>query len=103
MSTTTTAAKTMTIYKVECSEAYMMDELGAGFALEGWGSDSDRYKGCDDGGEQYVIPQGYSVAEDMTGAKRLYDPRNNAVDIIGKSHPAIYDEHGNIVPLRRIA
>jgi hypothetical protein len=94
--------ETMTIYTVECYKAYRMDEQYAGvFSLMPWDGDNEYYEGDDDGGEEYLIPDGYEVAEDATGMLRLYDSQGKDHDIIGKKHPAFYDNHGNIIRLAK--
>lgn len=63
---------TVKIYQITRTKTYMMGEQGTGYSLHPWGNDSDHYEGCDDGGVDYIIPEGYHVAEDMTGSLHIY-------------------------------
>ena len=64
---------TVTIYKVDCTRAYMMSEQGTGYSLEPWGSNTDYYEGDDDGGREYVLPDGYKVAPNTIGEPCIWD------------------------------
>ena len=70
---------TVKIYQITRTKAYMMGEQGTGYALHPWGNDTDQYHGYDDGGVDYVIPNGYHIAEDMSGSRHIYP--------IGENYP----------------
>jgi hypothetical protein len=83
--------QTIRIYRVECTEAFTMYELGAGYSLEPWGKDTDYYKGGDDGGEEYQLGPGYEVADDMTGTPQIYNAAGHVCMLVGHTHPALID------------
>ena len=97
-----TKQKTMTIYQVSCHEAYAMyEQYEWVYSLMPWEGDDQYYKGDDDGGEEYIIPEGYEVAEDTVGTLRLYDKEGHYHDIVGKTHPAFHDNYGNLIRLAK--
>jgi len=50
------------IYKVNCSKAFMASlELGTRYSLEPWGKNTPYYEGEDDGGREYLLPEGFEV------------------------------------------
>jgi hypothetical protein len=63
---------TVKIYKVTCTKAVMMDEQGSGFSLYPWGNNTDRYEGYDDGGLEYVLPDGFHLGTGGDGSKYIY-------------------------------
>jgi hypothetical protein len=65
-------ATTVTIYKIAVLEAYMMSEQGTCFSLRPWGQNTDYYKGDDDGGREYVLPDGYELAETVDGIPAIF-------------------------------
>lgn len=79
------------IYKVTCTKAYMMEEQGTRYSLKPWGSDTADYEGYDDGGQEYVLPDGYSVCEGKDLLPHIYDARNRFVVLCGNNAPTIID------------
>lgn len=73
---------TVTIYEVECTKAYMMCEQGTRFSLSPWGNNTEYYEGDDDGGWDYILPDGYTVATSNCGTKEIYDDHGNHCEII---------------------
>jgi hypothetical protein len=72
-SMTTATATTVTIYSVTCTKAYQMAEQGTGFSLRPWGGDTAHYEGTDDGGREYLLPEGHELAECNGGTVEIYD------------------------------
>ena len=70
------------IYKIECDQAFMAGETGERFSLHPWGTNTEYYHGCDDGGEDYVLPDGYSLGEDSTGLLSVWDEHDNHCAIV---------------------
>lgn len=54
---------TTKIYHNTCTKAYMMSEQGSGFSLRPFGNNTEYYEGFDDGGVDYVLPNGFAIAE----------------------------------------
>lgn len=94
---------TVTIYKVTCTEGYMMDEQGTGFSLEPWGRDTTYYKGYDDGGKEYLLPVGYEVGETKYDEPAIYLDGTYYCDIVRDTGgiPTLVSSRG-IVPLREV-
>ena len=65
--------ETVTLYKVVCLKGYQMAEQGEGFSLEPWGEDTEYYEGEDDGGKEYLLPDGYTLSETKYGERAIFD------------------------------
>ena len=63
---------TVKIYGITCYQAPQMAATGSRFSLEPWGNNTRDYQGEDDGGADYILPDGYHVAEDNNGTKHIY-------------------------------
>lgn len=64
---------TVKIYKITATQAQAMYETGEGYSLEPWKGDNRIDSGWDDGGRDYVLPDGYSVGADAVGPIILND------------------------------
>lgn len=73
---------TVTIYKIDVDEAFAAYECGTYFSLSPWGEDTVYYKGDDDGGRRYLLPDGYHVAKTAIGNKAVYDAAGNHHEIL---------------------
>ena len=91
---------TVKIYKITREQTYMADEQGEGYSLEQWGNDTLYYKGYDDGGKEYQLPEGYEVAKTVSGDLAIYDASGNYCDLFTQNgKPAIVTPSGNIIEL----
>ena len=54
----------ITIYKISCYQADEENLLGDSFSLSPWDDSRSGFDGEDDGGREYVLPQGYSFVLD---------------------------------------
>ena len=82
--------KKVKLYKVTCTESYMINEQGEGYKLYPWGNDTQDYKGHDDGGNYYVLPEGYEIAENNSGEVEIYK---------GEKHCEILMHHSGLPQL----
>ena len=73
---------TVTIYKNTCTQGVMMSEQGTGFSLTEWGSDTDMIKGFDDGGQNYVLPDGYTLGAIWGGLSAVFDTNDNYCELV---------------------
>ena len=64
--------KKIKLYKVTCTKSYMISEQGENYNPYPWGNDTQEYKGYDDGGNYYVLPEGYEIAESNSGKVEIY-------------------------------
>ena len=81
---------TVTIYEITCTRGFQMCETGVGYSLEPWGDNTVIYEGCDDGGEQYALPEGYALARDGMGDLVICDSHGrDGILINDNGHPAI--------------
>jgi hypothetical protein len=64
----------VTIYRIVCTRAYQMAEQGSGYSLRPWGENTPCYEGSDDGGREYLLPDGYTVAMSNGGTEEIYGP-----------------------------
>lgn len=74
--------KKVTIYQVTIYQAYSIFEQGTGYSLNPWRGDDEYYKGYDDGGTDYVLPNGYSLAHTKDGELAIFDDNDNYCDIV---------------------
>jgi len=87
--------KTVLIYKVTCTHGYMADEQGEGYSLKPWGKNNIDYKGYDDGGEYYLVPDGYTVEMGQDEQVHFYNAAGNYCEL--KTHrdkPALIINEG---------
>ena len=93
----------VTIYNITRYQAYMADECGSGYTLTPWGKDTLYYKGDDDGGRQYHLPDGYEVTNTDFGDPAIYDKDGKYCTLITTKDdcPAIVDKDGNTIRLVR--
>ena len=94
------------LYKITCTEGiYADDTQGSHYSLEPWGSDTLTIKGYDDGGQDYRLPDGYTVRETINGQHAIYNAAGEhcALITIGNT-PAIsdlrQDNYISCLPLR---
>lgn len=94
----------VTIYQVTCDKGYYIGETGTGWSLRGWGGNTDCYSGWDDGGCDYLLPEGFSAGEDKMGLPHIYTDDNYPVPIIGTHAPTLINpDTGRYVALKKIA
>lgn len=94
-------SKTVTIFKINCYESYQVDECGISYSLYPWGINTDHYKGTDDGGIKYHLPDGYHVAECEAGSKEIYTQSGDHCQIIAHSsgEPQLVSKSNSIMPV----
>lgn len=63
---------TVKIYRIYCHNAPEMYATGERLSLEPWGKNTPDYQGEDDGGTEYILPDGYHVSEDRAGTPHIY-------------------------------
>lgn len=90
--------KTVKIYNVTCTTAYQMCETGKRFRLIPWGENTRYYEGYDDGGKDYILPDGYEVAENNCGSLGIYNANGKPCELITmRNTPVILDANGHDV------
>lgn len=72
---------TVKLYYIHQYEAYRMDETGRHYSLEPYGKNTQYYKGEDDGGRDYELPEGYSVGETKYGELAIFDEKDEHVEL----------------------
>lgn len=98
---TATKNQRVTIYKVTCTDAYLMSEQGTRYSLAPWGHDTLYYKGYDDGGSDYIMPDRFALGKDRTGMLHVYDKSGCPVPIVGTKAPTLIDlDTGEYVALK---
>ena len=71
-----TKEKTVTIYRIEYTKAFMMGEQGEGYSLKPWGSNIAYYEGGDDGGQDYFLPDGCRLSQNTYTEICIYDDQD---------------------------
>ena len=74
-------ANTVRIYKVTLLNARQMSECGTWYSLNPWGGDVGEYVGCDDGGCDYTLPDGFELARDYIGLPMIFSPDGEGCNI----------------------
>lgn len=93
----------ITIYRIECTKAYRRDGRGVWYSLEPWGGDTDYFEGADDGGEKYLLPDGYRVGQNNICCLSIYSDDGTAHDLIThQDRPAIVSNDGRVIFLRKV-
>ena len=97
---------TVTIYRNYCYTAPQMDATGEHYDVEPFGEDTIYIKGETLDHDEYVLPQGYYVAESESGRKRIYYDgegiRHACCLCIGRHGlPVLEDHYGGYITLRR--
>ena len=69
------------IYEVNCYEAPLIDETGRYFSLQPFGKQTRDFKGEDDGGKEYVLPDGFHVDKCVDGTPSIIDENGNCHQI----------------------
>ena len=93
---------TAKIYKVTCTNAYQMYEQGTSYGLEPWGDNTAYYEGYDDGGVDYILPDGYEVAKSFSGTLEIYDENERHCTLYScHGKPAIMTNGGKTIVLKR--
>lgn len=64
---------TVKIYKVKCVRSPFIHEQGTWLDLYPWRGDDTEYIGYDDGGTDYILPEGYDVRLNNTDMKMIYN------------------------------
>lgn len=83
---------TVVIYRVSVQDAFGEGKDGHCFSLFGWGGNSVKHKGCDDGGEIYVLPDGYTVHIDSIGLPVICNPQGKQCLLVTEIfHPCLCD------------
>jgi len=63
---------TVLLYKVTITKGYMMGECGTVYSTVPCGKNTKYYEGFDDGGEIYILPDGYELCETEYGNLEFY-------------------------------
>lgn len=94
---------TVKIYEVTRTKTYQMSEQGTGFSLVPWGENTEYYEGYDDGGKDYILPDGYEVADDTNDQPHIYDNKGDYCELItyGGS-PAIITNNPYPLKLKKV-
>lgn len=81
---------TVTIYFAECTKAYqMVEQHGPSASLRPWGDNTEHYEGADDGGAQYVLPDGFSVDELKSGEEAIFNGNDHYALATIQGQPAL--------------
>ena len=52
-------------------------------SLSPWGANTIHYDGWDDGGKEYILPDGYEVTNDMVGSPQIWGPDDRVWELVG--------------------
>lgn len=90
------------IYEVTCYQSFMISEQGTGFSLQPWGKDTIEYKGYDDDGTMYILPEGCRVSNIYGGGQGIFDQNDKYCQLLNIDDvPAILLDYG-ILKLEKV-
>lgn len=69
--------QTVKIYKIYCNKSFGMLKRDTWYCLEPWSGNTSDYDGSDDGGKDYIIPDGFTVSKGNDNMLHFYDSNNN--------------------------
>lgn len=73
---------TVKLYKITRTKTYMMSEQGESISLYPAGESTSEYESYDDGGKDYILPDGYELGENTDGVKMIFDRLNKGCEIV---------------------
>lgn len=79
----------ITVYRHTITEAQNASELGSRFALVPYYDYTNTTKGYDDGGKDYIMPEDYSIGQNIYALPAFFDCMGRVcqlVDIDGHPH-----------------
>ena len=84
---------TIKLYRCTCTTGiYSDDTQGYNYSLEPWGNDTLTIKGYDDGGQDYRLPDGYTVRETINGQHVIHNAAGERCELVTIGNtPAISD------------
>ena len=82
---------TVTLYRITQRGAYRADEVGEWYSLTPYGANTGYYKGGDDGGKRYCLPEGYSIGRNAADEEMIFDAagRAAALTMTAAGNPAV--------------
>ncbi len=98
----------VTIYTINCYSAENPEEEGTSCSLLPWDGRIPGRRGQDDGGREYVLPDGYSMgAEEETLAPAVLGPQGPCSLLLHDGRPLLIDEQKRqaflVEPVKKIA
>lgn len=97
LSNAETGIKTVKIYTLSCYQGYSIGEEGESFSLTPWGNDTVSYKGYDDGGVGYILPDGFHLGYTVSNELLIWDADDDYCMLVNhNSNPAIITKDGII-------
>jgi hypothetical protein len=89
---------TVKIYKIFCNQSFGALKSDVWYSLEPWNKNTIDYDGSDDGGQDYIIPDGFTVAEGNDKQLHFYDSNDRYCELISQfGKPAICIGMGTII------
>lgn len=94
---------TAKIYHIWRDRGIHVGETGEGWDVRPYGNNTGMLNGTDDGGQDYILPDGYSVGQDCDGVPHLYSDKDSMPVMLVNNggHPVIVTESGGYITLKR--
>lgn len=73
---------TVTIYHTTCYKGYSVYDQGSAFSLKPRGKDTTSYKGYDDGGKEYILPEGYEITKNIHDERMIFGPDGKGCELM---------------------
>lgn len=82
--------ETVKLYKITITGGFLQADDGVRYSYTPWAGNNSCYKGYDDGGADYVLPDGYTVDTSVDGTPMIFDPDGRGVMLdVWHGQPAI--------------
>lgn len=89
---------TVKLYQVTTTNAHQVSDQGVSYSLYPWSGDNRDYSGSDDGGKDYILPDGFEVLDSTTGERQIHDAKGESCGITNKSNrPCLLTSDGDIM------
>ena len=89
---------TVKLYQVTTTKTHQTSEKEVSYSLYPWIGNNRDYEGTDDGGKDYVLPDGFEVSDTTTGERQIFDAKGEYCGITNKHNsPCLLTSDGDIV------
>ncbi|HCW80850.1 MAG TPA: hypothetical protein DG942_07095 [Ruminococcaceae bacterium] len=90
----------VTVYKIKCYAALEPSKEGDSCSLLPWDDSDPGVRGEDDGGREYVLPEGYTQGSSESGSPAIFGESGNRCDLLlHNGCPLLIDSKKRLAPL----
>lgn len=93
---------TVKIFKTECTKGFSIWEQGKGASLQGYGKNTVYYEGSDDGGKNYLLPDGCTLGVTVDGQPAIFDENDCYCNIVNNNDQIILVSPAGMIELAEV-